>query len=57
MIKRLHVVPGIAILRPRLVWLRVSVNKNQTSCLCVVLLDGPSARLSVPIGPPTTASW
>ena len=27
----LHVVPGIAILRPRLVWLRVSVNKNQTS--------------------------
>ena len=27
----LHVVPGIAILRPRLVWLRVSVNINQMS--------------------------
>ena len=29
--KCLHMVPGIAILRPRLVWLRVSVNTNQTS--------------------------
>ena len=26
-----RVVPGIAILRPRMVWLRVSVNINQTS--------------------------